>query len=53
MLNYVRHDEEFHCSIKLMNGDEIVGRVIVTADEETNQDVVYIEEPLLVQTFTK
>jgi hypothetical protein len=53
MLNYVRHDEEFHCSIKLMNGDEIVGRVIVSQDEETNKDIIYIEEPLLVQTFTK
>lgn len=53
MLNYVRHDEEFHCTIKLMNGDELVGRVIVTTDEETNKDVVYIEDPLQVQTFTK
>lgn len=53
MLNYVRHDEEFHCTIKLMNGDEIVGRVIVTTDEESNQDVIYIEDPLQVQTFTK
>ena len=53
MLNYVRHDEEFHCSIKLMNGEEIVGRAIVSQDVETNKDMVYIEEPLVVQTFTK
>ena len=40
------------CTIKLMNGDELVGRVVAT-DEETNKDVVYIEDPLQVQTFTK
>ena len=53
MLNYVRHDEEFHCTIKLMNGDELVGRVIVTTDEETNKDVVYIEDPLRVKPLPK
>ena len=33
MLNYVRHDEEFHCSIKLMNGDEIVGLELARGDD--------------------
>ena len=32
MLDYVKHDEEFHCSIKLMNGEEIIARAIVTED---------------------
>ena len=53
MLNYVKHDEEFHCSIKLNNGDEIIARAVVSIDDTTEQELVYLEDPLLVQTFTK
>jgi len=53
MLNYVKHDEEFHCSIKLTNGDEIIARAVVSTDDTTEQELVYLEDPLLVQTFTK
>ena len=53
MLTYVKHDEEFHCSIKLINGDELIARALVSLDDTTNQELVYLEDPLLVQTFTK
>ena len=53
MLDYVKHDEEFHCSIKLMNGEEIIARAIVTKDVSEEKDIVYLEDPLVVQSFTK
>ena len=54
-LNYVKHDEEFHCCIKLTSGDEIIGKCIVSRDKATfpTQDLLYVENPLVVQSFTK
>ena len=54
-LNYVKHDEEFHCCIKLSSGDEIIGKCIVSRDKATFpvQDLLYVENPLVVQSFTK
>ena len=52
MLEHVKHEEEFHCSIKLMNGEEIIARAIVTKDVD-EKDIVYVEDPLVVQSFTK
>ena len=54
-LNYVKHDEEFHCCIKLSSGDEIIGKCIVSRDKATFpvQDLLYVENPLVVQSFSK
>ena len=43
-LNYVKHDEEFHCCIKLSSGDEIIGKCIVSRDKATFpvQDLLYV-----------
>tara|TARA_B100000945_G_C20191636_1_gene507156 strand:- start:261 stop:713 length:453 start_codon:yes stop_codon:yes gene_type:complete len=54
-LNYVKHDEEFHCTIKLVNGEELIGKVIVSRDKTTfpATDLLYVQDPLVVQSFTK
>ena len=54
-LNYVKHDEEFHCTIKLVNGEELIGKVIVSRDKSTfpATDLLYVQDPLVVQSFTK
>ena len=35
-----------------MNGEEIIARAIVTKDVD-EKDIVYVEDPLVVQSFTK
>ena len=36
-----------------MNGEEIIARAIVTKDVSEEKDIVYLEDPLVVQSFTK
>ena len=52
MLNYVRHDEEFHCCIKLKDGTELIGVAMVTMDEELQQRVVYLQQPVQINIIT-
>lgn len=52
MLNYVRHDEEFYCSIKLTSGAEIMGRAMVTADEDNSKSLVYVQDPVEINIIT-
>lgn len=52
MLNYVRHDEEFHCCIKLKDGTELIGVAMVTLDEELQQRVVYLQQPVEINIVT-
>ena len=30
MINYIRHDEQFHGTVKLITGEEILGEVLLT-----------------------
>jgi len=53
MLNYVKHDEEFHCSIRLKYGAEILAVAMVSHDVDTDQDVVYIQNPIEVNVLVQ
>ena len=50
MLN-CRHDEEFHCSIRLKYSAQVLGVCLVTHDDETDKDVVYIQNPVEVNVI--
>lgn len=45
-LSYIRPDEEFFGVIKLLNGEEIIGRVVVT--EEEGGHLAFIQDPAKV-----
>ena len=45
MINYIRHDEQFHGVCKLSIGEEILGEIIVTEDPETHQNLIFIQHP--------
>jgi hypothetical protein len=51
MLNYVKHDEEFHCSIRMKYGAEILAVAMVSRDEDTDTDVVYVQNPVEVNVM--
>lgn len=51
MLNYVKHNEEFHCTVKLKDGAEIIGRAMVSFDEEIQTHVVYIQDPVQINVI--
>ena len=45
-LSYIRPDEEFFGAIKLMNGEEIIGKIVVS-DEEGGH-MAFIQDPAKV-----
>lgn len=45
-LSYIRPDEEFFGVIKLLNGEEIIGRIVVT--EEEGGHLAFIQDPAKV-----
>jgi hypothetical protein len=42
-INYIRHDNEFYGTIKLVSGEEILGNLIAT--EENDESVLFISDP--------
>ena len=51
MINYARHDEEFYGVFKLVSGDEVLGKAVLT--EDNGQTLVFIQEPVCTQIITK
>ena len=45
MINYIRHDEQFFATVKLLTGEEILGEVLVSEDPDTKQDMIFIQNP--------
>ncbi|QIN97323.1 methylamine utilization protein [Synechococcus phage S-H25] len=51
MINYARHDEEFYGVFKLLNGEEVLGKAVLTEDNE--ETLVFIQNPVCTQVITK
>ena len=51
MINYARHDEEFYGVFKLLNGEEVLGKAVLT--EDNGETLVYIQDPVCTQIITK
>ena len=48
-LNYIKTDEEFFGILKLVSGEEIIGRIIVT--DENGTTLAFIQDPALVHSY--
>lgn len=53
MINYIRHDEECYYNIKLTSGDEVIGKGFASIDEDTQESIIYIEDPLEITVVIK
>jgi len=51
MINYAKKDEEFYGIFKLVSGEEVLGKAVITDDE--NETLVFIQDPVAVQVITK
>lgn len=51
MINYAKHDEEFFGIFKLVNGEEVLGRSVIT--EDSGESLVFIQDPVQLQIITK
>lgn len=51
MINYARHDEEFYGVFKLLNGEEVLGKAVLTEDE--GETLVFLQDPVCTQVIHK
>ena len=51
MINYAKHDEEFYGLFKLVNGEEIVSKAVIT--EDNDESIVFLTNPVVVEVFTR
>ncbi|ABA47113.1 gp143 [Synechococcus phage syn9] len=51
MINYAKHDEEFYGIFKLNNGEEVVGKAVLTDDQ--GETLVFISNPVVIETYTR
>ena len=51
MINYARHDEEFYGIFKLVNGEEVLGKAVITEDQ--GESIIFLTDPVTIEIFTK
>tara|TARA_B100001115_G_C15521403_1_gene247263 strand:- start:81 stop:506 length:426 start_codon:yes stop_codon:yes gene_type:complete len=47
MISYAKHEEEFYGVLKLVNGEEILGKAVLTDD--SGESLCFIQNPVAVQ----
>ena len=50
MLNFIKHEEEFFGIFKLVNGEEVLAKAVLTKDH--NESIVFLQDPLCVEIIT-
>ena len=50
-INYAKHEEEFYGVFKLLNGEEVLGRAVLTVDGD--ESLVFIQDPVAVHIVQK
>lgn len=48
MISYIRHDEEFYGIVKLITGEDVIGKMIATIDDPdtSNKTFIYVQDPV-------
>lgn len=51
MINYARHDEEFYGIFKLVSGDEVLAKALLT--EDNGETIIFLTDPVTLEIFTR
>ena len=49
-INYAKHDEEFHGVFKLVSGEEILAKAVLTTEDygtDTKESLAFLQDPVL------
>ena len=54
-LNYAKHDEEFYGLFKLVSGEELIAKAIISKQEDLApvEELIFLSNPVTVEFFTK
>ena len=50
-INYAKHEQQFYAVFKLISGEEVLGRSVLTEDQ--GESLVFIQDPVVVQLIDK
>ena len=50
MINFIKHEEEFYGIFKLVSGDEVLAKAVMTKDHQ--ESLVFLQDPLCVEVVT-
>ena len=50
-INYAKHDEEFYGVFKLLSGEEVLGKAVLTDDN--GETLVFLQDPVCVHIVEK
>ena len=50
MINYIRHDHEFHGVAKLSSGEEVMG--VMMAMKQDGQTLIFVQDPATPSPFS-
>lgn len=51
MINYIRHDEEFYFLVKLVSGEQIIGKGFAVEEDGVTQ--IFVSDPVEVSVVTR
>tara|TARA_B100000902_G_scaffold390560_1_gene439695 strand:+ start:108 stop:542 length:435 start_codon:yes stop_codon:yes gene_type:complete len=51
MINYAKHEEEFHGVFKLVSGEEVLAKAVLT--EDNNETLCFLQEPVCIQIINQ
>tara|TARA_E500000331_G_scaffold220672_1_gene211400 strand:+ start:86 stop:532 length:447 start_codon:yes stop_codon:yes gene_type:complete len=51
-INYAKHDEEFYGVFKLLNGEEILGKAVLTQEGE-GETLCFLSDPVVISVIEK
>ena len=50
MINYTKKDEDFHGIFKLVSGEEVLAKAVIT--EDSGECLVFMQDPVVIHTIT-
>ena len=50
MINYTKKDQDFHVIFKLVSGEEVLAKAVIT--EDSGECLVFMQDPVVIHTIT-
>ncbi len=52
-INYVKHDEEFHGVFKLVSGEEVLAKAVMSTEENCDESLAFLQDPVCIQPINQ
>ena len=52
-INYVKHDEEFHGVFKLVSGEEVLAKAVMSTEENCQESLAFLQDPVCIQPINQ